>query len=123
MISIVKKADLENLNRIKISKAFRDYVERYFLEMTKRFLADDLSGIGTVFVIDSVEDIEKYGLEAFLLKHPPCRVVGMTLYDNNEPLLITHILVKEIGTAAVNIFAEEKYVQHIILNVYQGEVS
>ena len=123
MISIVKKTDLDSLNKIKIPKAFREYVERYFLEMTKRFSADDLSGIGTVFVIESAEDIEKYGLEAFLFKHPPCRVVGMTLYENNEPLLITHILVKEMGSAAVNIFAEEKYVQHIISKVYQGEVS
>ncbi len=123
MIQVVRKADLENLNKIKIPDAFHDYVERYFLEMIKRFDVDDLSGIGTVFVIDSEEDIEKYGLEAFLLKHPPCRVVGMTLYENNEPLFITHILVKETGSAAVNIFAEEKYVQHIISNVYKGEVS
>ncbi|MBE6713053.1 MAG: hypothetical protein E7580_05990 [Ruminococcaceae bacterium] len=123
MISIVKIEEFEKLKRTNIPKAFRDYVERYFLEMTKRFSVNDLSGIGTMFVIESAEDIEKYGLEAFLLKHPPCRVVGMTLFEKNEPLFITHILVKEMDSAAVNIFSEEKYVQHIISNVYKGEVS
>jgi len=123
LISIVKIEEFEKLKRTNIPKAFRDYVERYFLEMTKRFSVNDLSGIGTMFVIESAEDIEKYGLEAFLLKHPPCRVVGMTLFEKNEPLFITHILVKEMDSAAVNIFSEEKYVQHIISNVYKGEVS
>ncbi|MBR3837460.1 MAG: hypothetical protein IKJ74_04855 [Clostridia bacterium] len=123
MISIVKKEELENLNKIKIPDAFRDYVERYFLEMTKRFSVNDLSGIGTVFVIESAEDTKKYGLEGFLLKHPPCRVVGLTLFENNEPLFITHILVAEKGTTAVNIFAQEVHLKDTLEKYYKGKES
>ncbi len=123
MIQVVRKIDLENLNKIKIPKAFHDYVERYFLEMTKRFAVDDLSGIGTVFVIESTEDIEKYGLETFLLKHPPCRVVGLTLHENEEPIFITHILVKETGSAAVNIFAQEEHLKDTLGKYYNSFID
>lgn len=121
MIKITNETHLVGLEKLNITDVFRKYIVNYYNEMLLRFECESLEGLGSIFVLDSEKDVEDSKLEDFLIKYPLHRVVGLTLFDGETPLNITHILVVS-GGYAVNIFVEEKYVSQIILNT-QKEVS
>lgn len=76
--------------------------------MLLRFESENLDGLGSIFVLDSKEVVIASKLDEFLEKHPPYRTVGLTLYDGDSPIYITHILLF-INGYAINIFVEESY--------------
>lgn len=123
MTQIKYKEDLDRLNTTKICDKFKTYINDYYYEMLKRFNEQDLSRRGSIFVIDSAEDVKTSKLKDFITKNPPYRTVGLTLYDGDIPIYITHILLFINNGYAVNIFVEEEYVKDIISNYYKSEVS
>ena len=110
MIKIITKPDLNGLDKLKIPDVFRKCIKEYYEEMLSRFECDTLEGLGSIFVLDSKEAVIASKLNEFLENHPPYRVVGMTLYDGEQPIFITHILIF-INNFAVNIFAEERHLE------------
>ena len=110
MIKIITNPDLDGLGRLKIPAVLRKYIADYYNEMLSRFECDTLEGLGSIFVLDSKEAVIASTLNEFLEKHPPYRTVGMTLYDGEQPIFITHILIF-INNFAVNIFAEERHLE------------
>ena len=110
MIKIVCKSDLDELKKLRIPDVFRKYIRDYYNEMLLRFEGESLEGLGSIFVLDSKEAVIASKLDEFLEKHPPYRTVGLTLYDGDSPIFITHILLF-INGYAINIFAEEQHLE------------
>ena len=110
MIKIIHNPDLEGLEKLKIPDVLRKYIKDYYNEMLLRFKCESLDGLGSIFVLDSKEAVIASKLDEFIIKYPPYRTVGLTLYDGDEPIYITHILLFVNGFA-VNIFAEERHLE------------
>ena len=110
MIKIIHKSDLNELEKLKIPNVLRKYINEYFEEMLLRFESESLKNFGSIFVLDSEEAVIASKLDEFLEKHPPYRTVGLTLYDGDSPIFITHILLF-INGYAINIFAEEQHLE------------
>lgn len=123
MVRIISENDLESLKKLSMDDVFKSYIKDYYFEMLKRFNEQDLSKLGSIFVLDSATDVKSSKFEDFITKNPPYRTVGITLYDGDIPIYITHILLFINNGYAVNIFVEEKYVKDIISNYYKSEVS
>lgn len=123
MIKIVCKSDLDGLEKLKITDVFKMYIRDYYNEMLLRSKSKSLDGLGSIFVLDSKEAVIASKLDEFMVKYPPYRTVGLTLYDGDTPIYITHFLLFVNGYA-VNIFAQEKHLAHIVSNYYkESEVS
>ena len=116
MIKIINKSNLDGLEKLKIPDVLRRYINEYFEEMLLRFESESLKNFGSIFVLDSKEAVIASKLDEFLKNHPPYRTVGLTLYDGDRPIFITHILLF-INGYAINIFAEERH-----LDVLKKEV-
>ena len=110
MIKIIHKPDLEGLEKLKIPDVVRKYIKDYYNEMLLRFESESLDGLGSIFVLDSKEVVIASKLDEFLEKHPPYRTIGLTLFDGDSPIFITHILLF-INGYAINIFAEEQHLE------------
>ena len=108
MIKIVHKADLTGLEKLKIPDVLRKYINDYYNEMLLRFEGETLKNFGSIFVLDSKEVVIASKLDEFLEKHPPYRTVGLTLYDGDSPIYITHILLV-INGYTINVFVEERH--------------
>ena len=123
MIKIVCKSDLDGLEKLKITDVFKMYIRDYYNAMLSRFESENLKNFGSIFVLDSREAVIASKLDEFIVKNPPYRTVGLTLYDSDIPIYITHILLFVNGYA-VNIFAQEEHLEHIVSNYYkESEVS
>ena len=118
MIKIINKSDLTGLDKLKIPDVFRKYVADYYEKMLLRFECESLEGLGSIFVLDSKEEVIASKLGNFLEKNPPYRTVGLTLYDGDTPIFITHILLF-INNFAINIFVEEQYINYLKKEVTQ----
>lgn len=118
MIKITSKSNLDGLEKIKIPDVFRKYIRDYYKEMLLRFECESLEGLGSIFVLDSKEEVIASKLGDFLEKNPPYRTVGLTLYDGDNPIFITHILLF-INNFAINIFVEEQYIDYLKKEVTQ----
>lgn len=118
MIKITNKSNLEGLEKLKIPDVLRKYINKYFEEMLLRFECESLEGLGSIFVLDSKEAVIASKLGDFLEKNPPYRTVGLTLYDGDNPIFITHILLF-INNFAINIFVEEQYINSLKKEVTQ----
>lgn len=110
MIKITNTSNLDGLDKLRIPDMFRRYIKDYYNEMLLRFESKSLDGLGSIFVLDSKEAVIASKLDEFLEKHPPYRTVGLTLYDGDRPIFITHILLF-INGYAINIFAEEQHLE------------
>ena len=110
MIKIGCKSDLDGLEKLKIPDVLRKYIRDYYNEMLLRFESESLKNFGSIFVLDSKEAVIASKLDEFLKNHPPYRTVGLTLYDGDRPIFITHILLF-INGYAINIFAEEQHLE------------
>ena len=110
MIKIVCKSDLDGLGKMKIPDVLRKYIRDYYNEMLLRFESESLKNFGSIFVLDSKEAVIASKLDDFLENHPPFRTIGLTLYDRDSPISITHILLF-INGYAINIFAEEQHLE------------
>ncbi len=118
MIKIVCKSDFGGLEKLKIPDVLRKYIRDYYNEMLSRFESESLKDFGSIFVLDSKEAVIASKLDEFIVKYPPYRTVGLTLYDGDTPIYITHILLFVNGYA-VNIFAQEEHLAHIVSNYYK----
>lgn len=118
MIKITSKSNLDGLEKIKIPDVFRKYIKEYYNEMLLRFECETLENLGSIFVLDSKEAVIASKLNEFLEKNPPYRTVGLTLYDGDNPIFITHILLF-INNFAINIFVEEQYINSLEKEVTQ----
>ncbi len=123
MLQIIKKSSLNDVEKLKIPGVFRKYIRDYYKEMLLRFKSESLEGLGSIFVLGSKETVIASKLGEFLEKHPPCRVVGLTLRENDEPIFITHILVAEKGSSAVNIFAQEEHLKDTLGKYYNSFID
>ena len=110
MIKITNKSNLDRLEKLKINDVFRTYIRNYYKEMLLRFESESLEGLGSIFVLDSKEAVIASKLDDFLENHPPYRTIGLTLFDGDSPIFITHILLF-INGYAINIFAEEQHLE------------
>ena len=108
MIKITNKSNLDRLEKLKINDVFRTYIRNYYKEMLLRFESESLEGLGSIFVLDSKEAVIASKLDEFLENHPPYRTVGLTLYDGDSPIYITHILLV-INGYTINVFVEERH--------------
>lgn len=110
MIKITNKSNLDGLEKLKIPDVLRKYIKDYYNEMLLRFESESLDGLGSIFVLDSKEAVIASKLDDFLENHPPYRTIGLTLYDGDSSIFITHILLF-INGYAINIFAEERHLE------------
>ena len=110
MIKIINKSDLRELEKLKIPDVLRKYIRDYYNEMLLRSESESLKNFGSIFVLDSKEAVIASKLDEFIVKYPPYRTVGLTLYDGDTPIYITHILLFVNGYA-INIFAEEQHLE------------
>ena len=108
MIKIGCKSNLDGLKKLKNPDVFRTYIRDYYNEMLLRFESKSLDGLGSIFVLDSKEVVIASKLDEFLKKHPPYRTIGLTLYDGDSPIYITHILLV-INGYTINVFVEERH--------------
>lgn len=120
MLKIVTAQDLIELEQMILPKAFQQFMKDYYKEMLIRFKCthDSIKDYGCIFVFDSKEEIDKSGLRELLEKHPPVRVIGMTLYDDGKPIFITQIMLFVNGGYACNIFALEEHLIDVGSNYY-----
>lgn len=110
MIKIIHKSDLDGLEKLKIPDVLRKYIKDYYNEMLLRFESETLDGLSSIFVLDSKEAVIASKLDDFLENHPPYRTIGLTLYDGDRPIFITHILLF-INGYGINIFADEQHLE------------
>ena len=115
MLKVVNKNDLEVVKHTsKSPKILINFIQDYYNEMLSRFKCESLEGIGSIFLLDSLEDVVGSKLDDFLIKFPPQRVCEFVLYDNgNVHFNITQLLLNVNGFA-VNIFAQEEYLKDIV---------
>ena len=126
MFKIVNKNDLDVVKiKSKSPEILIKYVEDYFNEMLSRFKCKSLERFGSIFLLDSQEDVENSKLSDFLIRFPPQHVCGFVLLDsNNTPISITQILLNANGFA-FNIFAQEKFLKEIVKNncIFHNEIE
>ena len=110
MIKIINKSDLRELEKLKIPDVLRKYIRDYYNEMLLRSESESLKNFGSIFVLDSKEVVIASKLDEFLKNYPPYRTVGLTLYDGDSPIYITHILLV-INGYTINVFVEERHLE------------
>lgn len=60
MIEITCKKDIEKLNKTDISCVFKTHIEKYLDEMLLRFDCENLSDFGSIFVLESENELEMF---------------------------------------------------------------
>ena len=60
MIEITCMNDIENLNKPNIPFVFKKYIEDYLNEMLLRFDCDNLSNLGSIFVLENECELDIY---------------------------------------------------------------
>lgn len=119
MFKIVTKDDLAvAICKSESPEILKSYIRDYYKEMLSRFKCESLEEIGSIFLLDSQEDVDGSKLDDFLIKFPPQRVCEFVLYDKgNQHINITQVLLNVNGFA-VNVFAQQQYLKNIVYKHY-----
>ena len=119
MYKLTRKIDLDIMReQSKSPPILKMYIEDYFNEMLSRFKCESLEGIGSIFLLDSLEDVVGSKLDDFLIKFPLQRVCEFVLYDEGDVHFNITQLLLNVNGFAVNIFAQEEYLKDIVYKHY-----
>lgn len=119
MLKVVNKNDLEVVKHTsKSPKILINFIQDYYNEMLSRFKCESLEGIGSIFLLDSLEDVVGSKLDDFLIKFPLQRVCEFVLYDEGDVHFNITQLLLNVNGFAVNIFAQEEYLKDIVYKHY-----
>lgn len=86
MIEITCMNDIEKLNNPNIHYIYKSYIEDYLKEMLLRFDCDNLSNLGSIFVLESEKELEHFSPS----KASHFMNVGL-ITPNKETLSITQL--------------------------------
>ena len=108
MIEITCMSDIEKLNKLNIPIVFKNYIQDYLSEMLLRFNCDNISNLGSIFVLENESELDAY---------PPTNAsqfmnVGL-ITENNKPLNITQLFFFEKTYARI-VFADSSIIENYI---------
>ena len=108
MIEITCMNDIEKLNKPNIPCVFKKYIEDYLNEMLLRFDCDNLSNLGSIFVLENECELETYSPS----NASQFMNIGLII-SNNETLDVTQLFFFEKSYTKI-VFANsiliEKYI-------------
>lgn len=108
MIEITCMDDIEKLNTPNIHCIFKRYVEDYLKEMLLRFDCDNLSNLGSIFVLESEKELEHFSP----LKISHFINVGL-MTGNNKSLNITQLFFFEKSYTKI-VFVDNSIIENYV---------
>ena len=108
MIEITCMSDIEKLNKPNIPIMFKNYIQDYLSEMLLRFDCDNLSNLGSIFVLEEETELEKYSpsnASQFLN-------IGLII-ENNKSLNITQLFFFEKSYTKI-VFVDSSIIENYV---------
>ena len=108
MIEITCMSDIEKLNKPNIPIMFKNYIQDYLSEMLLRFDRDNLSNLGSIFVLESEKELEHFSP----LKVSHFINVGL-MTGNNKSLNITQLFFFEKSYTKI-VFVDNSIIENYV---------
>lgn len=108
MIEITCMSDIVKLNNPNIHYIYKSYIEDYLKEMLLRFDCDNLSNLGSIFVLESEKELEHFSPS----KASHFINVGLVT-PNNETFNITQLFFFEKSYAKI-VFVDSSIIGNYI---------